>query len=764
LTRREFLEGSALAVAALVLPAARAETTDRPPAAGHYPVGELEPVAVVGQRPEWKRFIILVWQWQNDVRRDGALYDRGGLHGFHIDRGVGEEERVRLSWARKFPYYVDHAAGKGILYLHKEVQAAITGKAALQIRPHSLADPKTIEQLKRWLRDNVSTTRRGLVYAYAFDDEISSGAFNNPVEVDVHRLSVGWYRKWLAHRYGTIDNLNTAWATAFPSFEVVGPAGFDEARKTATRPPFSSWNLSPWMEWRHFMDYQFAQVLVDLTRYTNTLDPLIPAGFVGGQQPSAYGGYDYALLSRAVQWMEASDLGGTNEILRSFWNRPRRVQAQTYQAGGAPKRDVWTLWHRLAHGNQATIAWPEGWMRDTAGGTRELAPVIEQLAPTFREIQGRAGEFITSPDSYLETDPIGLYYSHPSIRAGWAIDSIPHGSTWPKRVTSIDDENLSSAHLRRSWCKLLEDLGYQYDFASYLDVAEGRVELARRFKVIILPQAISLSDREAQAFRQFVRAGGTLIADAFCGLLTGTGRGRPVGILDDLFGLRRDESRGYFNGRGITEVDAERFDRPFSERLRAYDGALQYRSMIVCERGTRAVTGATGEAAGDAEVLVRRTVDQGQTLYLNLTPLAYGCFPFRSGTVGAAWREVIGKVLIDAGLRPRVEISRGGEREPWMESLLWRSGDRYCLAVLKNSAEELDSMRVIDGEPGEITIRLHLPVRGLRSVRTGKMFGDVSAFGDRFAPWEANLYEFALGGAAGGKVNTVGPGQIFEPR
>ena len=35
------------------------------------------------------------------------------------------------------------------------------------------------------------------------------------------------------------------------------------------------------MEWRHFMDYQFAQVLADLTRYTNKLDPLTPAGFVG---------------------------------------------------------------------------------------------------------------------------------------------------------------------------------------------------------------------------------------------------------------------------------------------------------------------------------------------------------------------------------------------------------------------------------------------------------------------------------------------------
>jgi len=745
LTRRDFLQRSALATAALALPAC-AETVDVQSVVKDYPVGALEPVPVIRQRPEWTRFIILVWQFQNDVRVDGALYDRAGLHGFHIDRGAGAEEYVRLSLARGFPYYVDHAAGKGILYLHKDVQASISGKPALQVRPHSLADPQTIATLKQRLRDDVGTTKRGLVYIYAFDDEISTGAFNDPVEVDIHPLSVAWYRRWLAQRYGSIGALNAAWGTAWTTFDEVEPVGFDQVREAVARAPLSSWNLSRWMEWRHFMDYQFAQVLADLTRYTNTLDPRIPAGFVGGQQPSAYGGYDYALLSRAVQWMEPSDLGSINEIVRSFWNRPRRVQVQTYQAGRAYRKDVWTLWYRLAHGNQATIAWPRGWMRETAGGARELSPGIARLDATFREIQGKAGEFIVNPDSYLEADGIGLYYSHPSIRAGWAMDSTAHGGTWAKRVTSIDDGNLSSAHLRLAWCQILEDLGYQYDFVSYLDVTEGRVALVDRFRVIVLPQTICLSEREAEALRRFVAAGGTLIADTLCGLLTETGQGRrQVGLLDDLFGIRRDESRGYLNGRGLVEVNAEYFERPFPERLRAYDGALRYRSMVVYERGTKAAPGAAGDAAGSADVLVRRAVGPGRTLYLNLTPLAYSHFPFRSGEVGAAWRAVVARALAEAGLRARVEIHRrGGERAPWMESLLWRNANRYCLAVVKNPGEAPEALPVIEQEPEPITVTLRLPARGVRNVRTGAILGDVSAFTDRFTPWEASLYEFDL--------------------
>src|SRR5262249_16159463 len=150
--------------------------------------------------------------------------------------------------------------------------------------------------------------------------------------------------------------------------------------------------------------------------------------------------------------------------------------------------------------------------------------------------------------------------------------------------------------------------------------------------------------------------------------------------------------------------------------------------------------------AGGADALIRRKVEKGQTLYLNLTPLAYAYFPYRAGKVGEAWREVIGRVLRDAALKPRVEILGANAVEPWMESLLWRNGDRYCLAILKNLSESGDPAEsaVIEQEPKEIQIRMNLPARGVRNIRSDKVFGDVASFKDRFNPWEANLYEFTL--------------------
>ena len=226
ITRREFLTRTTLAlISANTSPGLLANAADTSAAAGIYPVGTLEAVPVIRQRPEWRRFIILVWQWQNDVRQDGRLYDLAELHGFHIDWGATKDDLVRLSRQRRFPYYVDHAAGKGILHLTDDLRSSVIGKESLLVRPYSLADPSTIELLKSLLRVNVDTTKKGLVYAYAFDDEISLGSFNNPAEVDIHPLSLGWYRRWLRDRYGTIQNLNKAWDTSYASVDEVEPVG-----------------------------------------------------------------------------------------------------------------------------------------------------------------------------------------------------------------------------------------------------------------------------------------------------------------------------------------------------------------------------------------------------------------------------------------------------------------------------------------------------------------------------------------------------------
>lgn len=720
--------------------------------------GPLKTVSHITLRPEWNSFKIIVWPYNTTILKDFEIYRKLGFGCFQIDRGASANQKyVDFSIKHNFPYYVGHAADKGFLYLTRGNKKNVTGKLGLATRPHSLATSSTIEKMKEHLLKNVTATKRGLVLAYAFDDEISLGRLVNPCDVDIHPLSLEWFRKWLRHEYGTIKQLNRQWNTSFNSFDEVMPQWFEKVRKRANKPPLSRWNLSPWMDFRHFMDFQFAAVLAELTRYTNTIDPKIPAGFCGGQGPGPWGGYDYAMLTRAVQWMEAYDIHGTNEILRSWWNKDRRPRMLTFFSTKNPKLDSWFLWYYMLHGNQAVIAWPEGWfhVKGFDGEMFDIAPHILTNRQTFIEIQGEVSEPLVNPTTVFDADPIGIYYSHPSIQAGWAMDAITHGKTWVKR-TSIDNENQSKGVLRKVWCKLLEDLGFQYDFISYLDVKEGKVDLSKKFKVIILPKTICLSDREAKALKHFVMQGGTLIADYLCGLLDEHGKGRPQGILDDLFGIKRDESAGYMNGKGLTEIDGEKYEQPFPERFTYYDGAYCYKDIVVFERGTKHKAGAEAVKIDGAfgllhkaSVLIKNRIAKGDAVYLNLSPLEYWDPKKRFSSYGHTWRKFVSEILNSAGIQPRVTVYERGNTANMIECLYWKNGEKRYLGLIKNPTEQRDrktvgetfSVQGITGQEVDIHIEFNDRTVGLINLRTNEHMGASQVFRDHFKPWEGNLYE-----------------------
>ena len=718
-----------------------------------YFVGPIEPVPAIPMRPEWSRFFILIWQYRTNITRDLELYKKAGLHGFHIDRGERAEKLVELSLEAGFPYYVDHAADKGILHLRKEQAKDVTNQLGLITRPFSLADPQTIQTLKDHLKKNISTTKNGLVLAYAFDDEISLGHYVAPGDVDIHPHSLAWFREWLKWKYKTIAALNKQWEKQFQTFDDVMPSSFEEVRGQMGIKPINDWNLSPWMDFRQFMDDQFSIVLKELTMYSNQIDPKIPAGFVGGQAPSPWGGYDYAKISRSVQWMEAYDIHGTDEILRSFWNRERRPRMHTFFSKKNYKLDSWFLWYYLVHGNQAMIAWPEGWFH-TDGN--EIAPHILGSKLLFDEVQGMISEFIIDQKAKFEADPIGIYYSHPSIQAGWAVDALPHGKRWTKRSSSIDNDNQTKGILRKAWFKLLEDLGFQYEVISYLDVEEGRIDLSRNFKVVILPKTICLSKKEGEAFQDFVKKGGTLIADNLCGVMDEHGKGRSVGALDEMFGIIRDGSKGYLNGKGLTEIDGEKYQRPFLDRFSYYEGAYRYRDIVVFERGTRGkggkdpvkITGSHSQRYSEGpSVLIENRFRKGQTFYLNLSFVEYWDSSKRFGEYGKNVRGITSEILKASGLKPRITILENGSPDRMIESIFWRREDQLYLCLVKNPSDHVETGRLLNGREGILGNKSVIKavfrdrVKRIINLRTGRDFGEGREFEDQFKPWEANIYQ-----------------------
>lgn len=727
-----------IAVFLAFLTAGKLQADLKKPYSGGRPITQNDPGSVrfVASPDYWNRYLIQVWQFRTDAERDLDQYRSVGIGAFHIDRGWKQEDRVAFARENQLPYYVDHAADKGLLHLTGRTGVnEILRKKELVPRPVSLSDPTVIGKLKEHLTNNVSTTKHGPVLAYSFDDEISLGAFNTPAEVDSSPATVELYRNWLRTKYVSIRNLNHTWSTDYVSWSEISPVSFEDIRKDHSKPPFSKWRLAPWMDWRSFMDTHFADVLGDLARFTNELDPRIPAGFVGAQQPSAYGGYDYNKLARNIQFIEAYDIGVTNEILRSFWSWPeKRPRVQTWFSNGDAGLDRWFHWYYLLHGNRGAIAWPDTRGHGPWFGEKGVAPFLQENSDALREVQGGISKSILAPESRFETDAIAVLYSMPSIRASWVTDVIPHGGTWPNRSSSLDNQCQSAGKNRVAWCKLLEDCGYQYNFVSNDQVAAGQL-IEDGYRVLILNRALCLSDLEMRAIQRFSEAGGTVIADYWCGVLDENGNGRERKSVGLLFGRDGRMDRGYFGGGDqLCELNGEKYQLPYLERL-DYENCLRHQGIVMPERAQPAVR--------------IRESGNGREVYLNLSPLSYFANATRSSKEGEAFRKILSDILVPAIGDPTItaRASSGNRDFPLIEVIRWNlSGSRQLVGLVLNPTRQ-GSINSIGEVTADIPQSLRVEAfhrRGWKNainLRTGERLSDGDSFTFDWSPFEPILIE-----------------------
>ncbi len=677
-------------------------------------------------------YVVLVWQFKTQAQRDESLYRRLNLKGWHIDYGEGQEAAAAWGDRQNWPYYVDHAAGKGILHLTpRSGLNSLPKDGGKAERPWSLIADATLNELERRLRDNIPPSIGGPVIAIALDDEVSLGAFNSPLEVDFSPDSTSLFRQWLGKQYATTDALRRAWEeaagaeragaslrpsspanVAFAALDCE-PATFDSVREQISRLPPNQWRLAPWLDFRSFMDRVQAAAFAALVRRSGELAPGVPIGVVGAQQPSAYGGFDYSLLRHATQWMEAYDIGGTNEILRSFWSQaPRRGRMQTFFASGNLQVDQWFLWYYLAHGCRGVIAWPETagkpWLERGA-----VHPHAEQLADTFAAVQANALSVLTHPDTEPIFSPIAVLYSHPSVQVGWAIDATAHGGTWPRRSSSLDNACLSSGKNRVAWLRLLEDLGRQPRIIDTTELTSGKLS-DYGIRLLVLPQAFALSLGECRAVKEFVRRGGAVVADYGAAITDEHGTGYRVSPLDELFAIDRSKDEGWFDGKQRYEVNGEKYQMPFIDRLPGAGGNVKPSQSEV----ERAISRSR----------VANRYGAGNTLYLNQSPTIYFDQQQRMGAEGDAWRDSIGTWIRQLQIEEDVVLSRTGGSSASVELLRYRlpgKAGTEIWAIVANPTRQAS----VDGPgsgvqlaPGPLSLRItsRRPILQIVDLRTGE--------------------------------------------
>lgn len=665
----------------------------------------------------WDTWLYMPWRYRWTIGtgdEGGALCRRLGINGGVSDHGQGP-----LDWLTRWNlrFYNDHTAGKGALYLSPDgLDAALRDPRAVRPRP---LGPALLAELGETMARNIRDRGlRGspLRVAYALDDEISAGSLSRPA---VWRLNGddAAYGRWLRAYYG--PGVSTP-----PTPRWIG---FDEVRGDLAK-PLREIDLSPLLDRMTYNDSVWASFLGDLVERCNREDPQTPCGFVGGQGPSLWGGFDWAKLAHKIQLVEAYDIGSAPAILRSLAPGIPRVTTH-FHAEKEPGQDSWLAWHSLAQGDRGMIGWvDDGWF---AGGRPR--PWLERFAPALRELGGVQGKKMVGA-RWLH-DGIAIYYSHPSIQVSWCLDAEPHGATWPRRN---DDHRLGTSHLvRKAWEEMLTDAGLRYGFLPYDEVVRHGVP--PEYKVLILPACYALSAVEAQRIADFAASGGTVIADFACGLFDPHGRGRPRGALDGLFGVRHDgtETRAdFFGGRLWVETDQEK----------GY-GYHRYRELFATAQPR------LHQGFAVAERRLPVGAGKGHAVYLNLSPQRY-LMAREEGTATAADREVFLKPVFAALGEPWVTVrsltppGEPFEPVPRLATTAWAKDGRTLVFVLQDvslrgsatgnrGAEGLVERRL------PLEVRFAAPVTGAVDERTGRKLPDGSRFTFELDTTQAVFVSFA---------------------
>ena len=458
-----------------------------------------------------------------------------------INTGMGHREEAPQPLVDSgFGYYVENIINKGLcLKFSSKVtnwskfvdEWAKTRSPEAFVRDYCFDDPK-------WLGDATSIMAKAAAVhapshplAYDLRDELSVTTSANPFDYDFSPLALEGFRTWLKTQYSSLQALNTEWDTDFTTWEEVMPFSTDQIKRRmvtgermpkgepdwsklkgitlepekATKDPVR-WNFAPWCDHRTYMDISLARTLDALRQASHSKDPATPVGIEGTQMPSAFGGYDLNRLSQALDWMEPYDVGNSREILGSFMpGKPLMATVFEKDTNAAMRR----LWHLLLLGDRGCIVW---WSEDIIDWSKPDLPLTakgQALAPALKAMTTSLAKLFLL--AQREFDPIGIYYSQPSVQVAWLMESTVDGKTWPRRFSSFESTHSQHAQIRNSWLKLFQDLGYSPQFVT-------SEKQSPALQVVVYPQTLAYSAKDK------TRQARLTLADAGAGLFDEHGK------------------------------------------------------------------------------------------------------------------------------------------------------------------------------------------------------------------------------------------------
>ena len=388
--------------------------------------------------------------------------------------------------------------------------------------------------------------------------------------VDYNPYTIKYFRQWLKQRFKTIKALNTSWGSNFPSWNEVGPS----------RSPVSIASGQDVL-WRYFMDNEYiAHTLRERYKSIKEADPLkrpvfahkngasVGSGldwtyaneldFMGSSSYPAWGSFsdwdDEAPSRHAIEKYSSTLVETWNNLslnfdyIRSANKDGNPVWAAEFQGGPVgtdfrlgrvPSKDDIRRWMLTVVGSGVnTISFWVTRAEIMAGEHNGFSLLNSEGNTTLRfEEAGRVGKALMQYPDLFGTP------SKPPASVGIITDEMNY-----QFCTAFYGMNKHLTYDMRGWYRYLWNLSIPVDF---IPITSLNKQTVARYKALILPFPISLSDTSAQRLINYVQSGGTLISEA------GLGR-----INENGFSVRGEINSAIRNALGITQKSFQLINEP----------------------------------------------------------------------------------------------------------------------------------------------------------------------------------------------------------
>jgi hypothetical protein len=632
----------------------------------------------------------ILWMFEGpevDERLFRALPDLG-IDGTNVAGTAPSAEHRRFG----IPFYVDHVAGKGVLSLREEswtdIRSRFIEKWSPEFleRPFCLDDPSSIERMRQRLRQVTLAAEANHPFAYALDDEVSLTRNESPFDFCFCRETLTRFRDHLRKKYGTIAKLNEVWSTAFADWSDVRPTTTQEIRRREFLKDPLRWNFAPWSDHREFMEQGFTDTVKKLVADVRRCDPGVPTGFTGGGSPTPFSGIVWSDLTRFCDFLEPYDIGGSRELVRSFAPNSTVIFRTLFPDADArfSRHEIWDYFLR---GDRGVIIWSAAAFfseKDVARPTE----IAKALAPTFKEMdQPAIGRYLAAEEIPAT---VAVMESQPSNRMHWMLDSKSDGQAWIHRLASYEIEHSSQNLVRETWQKVLEDLHVPYEHVTPESLDAG---FRKKYKVLILPRTIALSEKHAREIAAFAERG-MVIADCQTGLFDENLVVRKTPVLDAVFGIeRKNRLINLDEIRSTGKVDVD------------------HRDLRLAEPGVAALPGIPSQLliADRNAMIANPRPGGGRSVYLNLLAIDYLNDRLRRAEDHELLAETRG-LLRSAGVETIADVRFPNDDPIPVRLHARRDGKTIYLGICANwrtSTQKVDRAALLDRKDPKIEILLH---------------------------------------------------------